>query len=372
MKIEALDLIHLRLPLVHPFETSFGRQADKETIIVRVEGGGYAGWGEAPAAAFPGYSYETTSTVWHVIRDFLAPKLKGVEIHRPGPISEFYSAVRGHPMAKAGVEMAILDLLARAQGQSVSRVLGGTQREIPTGVSLGIEERLEDLLDRVARAVEAGYRRVKLKIKPKRDVDVVAAVRARFPKLPLMVDANAAYTLDDAEHLKELDAFGLTMIEQPLDPGDLVDHAALAKRIATPICLDESIATYQDGRRALAIGACSIVNIKQARVGGPYAGKALHNVCAAKGVPVWCGGLLETGIGRMHNVALASLPGFVMPGDISASERYFREDVIDPPVRVGPQGTIAVPEGPGIGVTVLESRLARHQLRRERVLGGTP
>lgn len=369
MRIERMELFHLKLPLVHPFETSFGRQTDKETLILRVEAGGISGYGEAPAAAAPGYSYETVQTAWHIVRDFLAPKLQGVEIVRPGPISEFFSFVRGHPMAKAGVEMAILDLLAKADGKSLAQVLGGTQAKIPTGVSLGIESRVEDLVERVAAARGSGYRRVKLKIRPRWDVDVVAAVRQSFPDLPLMVDANAAYALEDADHLKRLDEFSLTMIEQPLEAGDLVDHAELAKRIRTPICLDESVGGYQDGRRAIQIGACQVINIKQARVGGPYAAKALHNLCAAKKVPVWCGGLLETGIGRAHNIALASLPNFTLPGDISASERYFREDLIDPPVRVALDGTIDVPTGPGIGVTVIEDRLRRWSVRREKVLG---
>jgi O-succinylbenzoate synthase len=369
MKIDRLELIHLRMPLVHPFETSFGRVSEKETILVRVESGGATGWGEAPVAAAPGYSYETIQTAWHVIRDFLAPRLKGVEIARAGPIAEFFAFVRGHPMAKAGIEMAILDLFARAEGNPLWRMLGGRVQEIPAGVSLGIEPRVEDLLRQVEDAAARGYRRIKIKIKPRWDVDVVAAVRKKFPSMPLMVDANAAYTIADTDHLRRLDDFGLMMIEQPLDPDDLLDHAKLQALLKTPVCLDESIKSYADGRRAIAAGACRIINIKQARVGGPFAAKALHDVCAAKGVPVWCGGLLETGVGRAHNIALATLPGFTLPGDISASDRYWKEDIIDPPVTVDANGMIAVPSGPGLGYTVVESRVKQRALRRETVLG---
>jgi O-succinylbenzoate synthase len=369
MKIERLELFHLGMPLVHPFETSFGRVSDKETVVVRAESGGVVGWGEAPVAAAPGYSYETVQTAWHIIRDFLAPRLKGAEIARAGPLAGFFGFVRGHPMAKAGIEMAVLDLFAQAEGKPLWKMIGGARTEIPAGISLGIEPRVEDLLARVETAAAAGYRRIKVKIKPGWDVDVVASLRRRFPALPLMVDANAAYSLADADHLRRLDDFGLMMIEQPLDPEDLLDHARLQARLKTPVCLDESIKSAEDGRRAIEAGACRVINIKQARVGGPFAAKALHDVCAAKGVPVWCGGLLETGIGRAHNIALATLPGFSLPGDISASDRYWREDIIDPPVKVDGRGSIAVPQGPGLGYTVVESRLRACSRRRETVLG---
>ena len=369
MKIDRLELIHLKLPLVHPFETSFGRVSEKETLLIRIESGGTPGWGEAPVAAAPGYSYETVQTAWHVIRDFLAPRLKGVEIARAGPIAEFFGFVRGHPMAKAGIEMAVLDLFARLEGRPICKMLGGQVEEIPTGVSLGIEARVEDLIRRVEQAASRGYRRIKIKIKPRWDVEVVAAVRKKFPAMPLMVDANAAYTLADTDHLRRLDEFGLMMIEQPLDPDDLLDHAKLQALLKTPVCLDESIKSYADARRAIEAKSCRIVNIKQARVGGPFAAKAVHDVCTAKSVPVWCGGLLETGVGRAHNIALATLPGFTLPGDISASDRYWTEDIIDPPVSVGPTGMIAVPTGPGLGYTVVESRVRQRTLRRETVLG---
>ena len=271
-------------------------------------------------------------------------------------------------MAKAGIEMAILDLFGKAQNKPIWQILGGERTEIPTGVSLGIEDTVPDLIQRVEQALSKGYQRIKLKIKPRWDVDVVAEVRRKFPTIPLSVDANSAYTLSDIEHLKRLDSYDLIMIEQPLSYDDYVDHAKLQAQIKTPICLDESIRSYDDARRAFELGSCRIINIKQARVGGPYSAKMIHNVAKAHKAPVWCGGLLETGIGRAHNIALATLPGFTLPGDISASERYYAEDVIDPPVTVTAQGTILVPKGPGIGYNVLEKRLARYCVRREYVL----
>jgi O-succinylbenzoate synthase len=368
MKIERIEILHLRLPLVHFFETSFGRVHDHEVLIVRAESGGLVGYGEVPASAAPRYSYETVHTAWHVIKDFLAPRLKNREFAGPGPVSDLFGFVRGHNMAKAGLEMAAVDLFAKAQNRPLYQVLGGTRTEIPTGISLGIEDTVDDLLRRVEEGVGKGYQRIKLKIKPKWDVDVVEAVRKRFPRTPLMADANSAYTLDDIPHLKRLDAFDLLMIEQPLAYDDYVDHAKLQAEIRTPVCLDESIRSYDDARRAFELGSCRIINIKQARVGGPYSAKMIHNLAKAKGAPVWCGGLLETGVGRAHNIALATLPGFTLPGDISASERYYAEDVIEPPVTITPQGTLRVPEGPGIGYTVAERKLAHYCVRRELVL----
>ena len=368
MKIDRIELLHLRLPLVHFFETSFGRVFDQEVLIVRAESGGIVGYGEVPASAAPRYSYETVQTAWHVIRDFLAPRLKGQEIAAPGPISELFTFVRGHNMAKAGIEMAVLDLFGKAQNKPIHQILGGERSEIPTGVSLGIEDTVPDLLRRVEEAVAKGYRRIKVKIKPRWDMEVLAEIRKRFPSVPLMADANSAYTLQDLDQLRRLDDFNLMMVEQPLAYDDYVDHAKLQAVMKTPVCLDESIRSYDDARRAFELGSCRIINIKQARVGGPYAAKMIHNLAKARGAPVWCGGLLETGVGRAHNVALATLPGFTLPGDISASERYYAEDVIDPPVTVTPQGTIVVPKGPGIGYTVVEKRLSRYCVRREHVL----
>jgi O-succinylbenzoate synthase len=368
MKIERLELLHLKLPLVHFFETSFGRVHDQEVLIVRAESGGLTGYGEVPASAAPSYSYETVHTAWHVIRDFLAARLRGQEIAHPGPISELFSFVRGHNMAKAGIEMAVLDLFGKAQGQPIHAILGGSRSEIPTGISLGIENTVDDLLARVERSLEKGYQRIKVKIKPRWDVEVIAQIRRRFPAIALMADANSAYGLGDFDHLRRLDEHNLMMVEQPLGYDDYVDHAKLQKVMRTPICLDESIRSYDDARRAFELGACRIINIKQARVGGPYNAKMIHNIARANQAPVWCGGLLETGVGRAHNIALATLPGFTLPGDISASERYYAEDVIDPPVEVTPQGTIRVPQGPGLGYNVVESRLSKYCLRRQYVL----
>ncbi len=368
MRIDRIELFHLRLPLVHFFETSFGRVYDHETVLVRIDGGGKTGWGESPASASPGFSYETVHTVWHIIRDFLARKLKTVEFFKAIPVAELFSNVRGHNMAKAGVEMAVLDLIAKSEDKPLYKVLGGERTEIPTGISLGIEDKLEDLLRRVEESLLKGYQRIKIKIKPKWDVGVIEAVRRAFPQTPLMADANSAYTLADIDHLKRLDEFNLTMIEQPLDYDDYVDHAKLQAAIKTPVCLDESIRSWHDARRAIELGSCRIINIKQARVGGPFNARMVHNVCQKKSIPVWCGGLLESGVGRAHNIALATLPNFTLPGDISASERYYREDIIDPPVTVTLRGTIEVPQGPGIGVAVNEQKLLRYCLRREVVL----
>lgn len=369
MKIERVELFHLRMPLVHFFETSFGRVHDHETVVVRIDGGGKSGWGESPASASPGYSYETVHTVWHVVRDFLAKKLKGVEFFKPIPVSELFGGVRGHNMAKAGLEMAVLDLLAMSEERPLYELLGGARAEIPTGISLGIEDRVDDLLKRIDEALARGYQRIKVKIKPRWDMEVLAAIRAKFPSIALMADANSAYTLHDLDHLRRLDEFNLTMVEQPLDYDDYVDHAKLQAVLKTPVCLDESIKSYADARRAIELHACKVINIKQARVGGPFNAKAVHNLCQKKSIPVWCGGLLESGIGRLHNIALATLPNFTLPGDISASDRYYREDIIDPPVVVTPRGTIELSRAPGIGAAVVESKLLRYCVRREVVLG---
>lgn len=365
MKVERIDLYHVRLPLRFGFETSFGRSEVHEAIIVRVEGEGGTGWGEAPTGAGPFYSHEDADTAWHVLRDFLIPALRKTPIESPSELVELFRFVRGHPMAKAGIEAAMWDLEAKRRGISLARLYRGepAPEMISTGISLGLEPRIEILIERVERAVRAGYRRIKLKIMPGRDVEVVRAVRERFREIPLMVDANAAYTLNDVETLRRLDEFDLMMIEQPLSHDDLLDHAELQKRIKTPICLDESIKTPEHAEHAARIGACRVVNIKQARVGGPTQARRLHDKCRSHGLPVWCGGLLETGIGRLHNIALSTLPGFVLPGDISASDRYYEEDLIDPPVVLQPGGTLRVPRGPGIGHSVNESRLRALTLR---------
>jgi len=362
--IDFLELRLLRLPLVRPFETSFGRVASRTIVLVIVRGDGLEGWGESVADADPLYSGETVDTVWRAIERYLAPRLLAAPIADARDLGERFRAVRGHHMAKAAVEMAVWDLQARRDGRPLSALLGGVRAAVPSGVSIGIEASVDALLERIAIERAAGYQRVKIKIKPGWDVGVVERVRGRFgDDLPLMVDANAAYQPADAA-LEALDAQGLLMIEQPLAEDDLVEHAALQRRLCTPICLDESVDTPADMAAAVALGACRIVNIKPGRLGGHAASIAVHDRCVAAGIPVWHGGMLESGIGRAHNLHLASLPGFTLPGDIAASERYFQPDLIEPPIRVAADGTVAVPAGPGIGVTIVPDRVERATERR--------
>jgi o-succinylbenzoate synthase len=363
VKIDRLELRLCRLPLVSFFETSFGRSYDRTFLLVRLDGDGAEGWGEAVAEANPYYSSETTETAWHIITEFLAPRVLGVAFEHPREIFPALRPVRGHNMAKAAVEMAAWDLYARLRGQPLSRVLGGTRPRIASGVSIGIQDSLDQLKDKITRELEAGYQRIKIKIKPGWDLAAVEMVRATFGDVPLMVDANAAYTLEDANHLARLDRHQLMMIEQPLEYDDVMDHVALQKAIKTSICLDESIHTVRIARDAIAAGACRIINIKPGRVGGHQESIRLHDLCAAHNVPVWHGGMLETGIGRAHNIHLASLPNFSLPGDIAASKRYYNPDLIDPPIVVAADGTIAVPDGPGIGVHIVAERVDRATLR---------
>jgi O-succinylbenzoate synthase len=355
--IDRLQLRLVRLPLVAFFETSFGRIYDRSFILVSVEGGGITGIGECVADVDPFYSPETNVTAWHVLRDFLAPLVLGRAFSDPRDVFPALARVRGHNMAKAAVEMAAWDLAARQAGVPLSRLLGGTRREIASGVSIGIQDSVEQLLEKIATELAAGYQRIKIKIKPGWDTAVVETVRRRFPAVPLMVDANAAYTLADADRLAALDAFSLMMIEQPLEYDDIRDHATLQRQLATPICLDESIHSPRDAREAIDVGACRIINIKPGRVGGHAESMRVHDVCAGHGVPVWHGGMLESGIGRAHNIHLASLPNFSIPGDIAASRRYFVPDLIEPAIDVSASGTITVPTDPGIGVTINWDRL---------------
>jgi o-succinylbenzoate synthase len=365
LRLERIEVRRLRLPLVRPFETSFGRTEAKEFLLVLASAGGVSGLGECVADNDPFYLPETNETVLHVLRDFAVPIALGLELQAPADIVPALARIRGHEMAKAALEMAVHDLFARRSGVPLYRVLGGRGGHVAAGVSIGLQKDAAALVERVAAEVEDGYRRVKIKIKPGRDVALVEAVRARFPELPLMVDANSAYTRADAARLAELDVFDLMMIEQPLAHDDLVDHAALQKALKTPLCLDESIRSGDDARRALEIGACRVVNIKAGRVGGFTGSRAVHDACAARGVPVWCGGMLESGIGRLANVHLQTLPNFTLPGDTSASARYFAEDLVEPPVTVSRDGLIAVPEGPGLGHEVVFSRVERATVWRQ-------
>jgi O-succinylbenzoate synthase len=359
VRIDRLDLRLCRLPLASFFETSFGRSFDRTFLLVRLEGEGQEGWGEAVAEANPYYSSETTETAWHVITGFIAPRVLGAEFDHPRSVFPALRAIRGHNMAKAAVEMAAWDLFARLTNQPLSRLLGGTRSRIASGVSIGIQDSLDQLAGKVERELAAGYRRIKVKVKPGWDLAAVEMIRARFGNVPLMVDANAAYTLADAGHLARLDAFDLMMIEQPLDYDDVSDHAELQRAIETPVCLDESIHTVRIARDAIRMGACRIINIKPGRLGGHQESIRLHDLCAAHGIPVWHGGMLETGIGRAHNLHLATLPNFTLPGDIAASKRYYQPDLIEPAIDVASDGTIGVPDAPGIGVTIVPERVGR-------------
>lgn len=367
IRLDALELRLVRMDLIEPFETSFGRLSSRRVFLVRLEAEGAFGWGEVVALAEPLYSYETVETAWHTLRDHFGPAVLGARVASLAELAGRLTRFRGHPMARAGIETAYADLAARLRGESLSRVLGGVRSEVPVGVSLGIQATIDALLLRVERHLELGYRRIKLKIKPGADVDVVAAVRRRHPAILLSVDANAAYTLEDGAHLQKLDEFDLLMIEQPLHHDDLLDHAALQRKLKTPLCLDESITGLRRAEQALAVGACRILNLKTGRVGGYSEALAIHDLCLARGAPLWCGGMLESGVGRAHNIALASLPGFTLPGDISASRRYYDRDLIVPEVEVRSDGTIAVPHGKGLGFEVDMDYLAAQTERVERV-----
>ena len=352
LHVESVEIRTVRLPLNEPFETSFGRIDSRLIFVVGVKAGGLIGWGEVVAEEEPRYSYETVGTARHVIRDYLAPAMLSRPLKNLSDLAARFATFRGHNMAKAGLELAYMDLLARTVDQSLSKLIGGTLDRVPVGVSLGIQPEIELLLERIDRYLALGYQRIKLKIKPGWDVDIVREVRRRHPKILLSVDANSAYTIEDRDHLKALDDFNLLMIEQPLDHDDLIDHARLQSEITTPICLDESITGLRRAKQALDLGSCQIINIKIGRVGGYSQALAIHDLCYSRGIPVWCGGMLESGIGRAHNIALASLPGFSLPGDISASSRYFARDLIVPEVLVDGDGTVEVRREPGLGFEI--------------------
>ncbi len=367
MRVERVELRLIEMELKEPFETSFGREEKRPAIIVSAMGDGLVGYGECVAGSGPWYSYETVKTAWHVLSDFLIPGVLHQKFSYPEELRLPWERIRGHPMAKAGLEAAIWDLFAKAQEISLAKLLGGVKDRVASGISIGIQSNIRALLEAIERSLERGYRRVKLKIKPGWDLQIIKSVRAHFQG-PLMVDANAAYSLEDLPLFKGLDELNLMMIEQPFSYEDLVDHAELQRQIRTPLCLDESIRSPEDARRALQLGSCRIINIKPGRVGGLAHAKRIHDGCQAKRVPVWCGGMLETGIGRAHNVALASLPGFTLPNDLSASDRYYRQDIIEPPFVLNSDGTLSVPQGPGIGVEVNARRL-EHVTLEKRVYG---
>jgi o-succinylbenzoate synthase len=348
--ITAVDVRLLRLRLVRPFETSFDRIDTRLIMLARIEAAGTEGWGEIVALEEPLFSYETVGTARQIVRKHLAPALLHGTITTLDDLASRLRRFRGHPMAKAGIELAWLDLVGRLRQEPITTLIGGTRTRVNVGVSLGIEPTRQALLALVDQHVALGYQRIKLKIKPGWDIDVVDAVRQRHPSILLSVDANTAYTLADAAHLRKLDLYNLLMIEQPLGYNDLLDHARLQQQLATNICLDESIVDIHAAEQALGLESCRIINIKIGRVGGYSEALAIHDLCQAQGIPVWCGGMLESGIGRAHNLALASLPGFTLPGDISASARYFTRDIIVPPVDVAPDGTVTVPTQAGLGL----------------------
>jgi o-succinylbenzoate synthase len=366
LKIEALELRQLRIPLVSPFETSGWREEEKTCILVKLESESLAGYGECAVSPGPWYSYETMTTAWHIMEDYITPSVLGKNFKTSVEMLDAVSPIRGHNMAKASFEMALWDLLAKKQGISLSKMLGGTKTSVESGVSVGIQQSTQHLLDVVSKFLSQGYRRIKIKIKPGHDVEPVAALRKSFPDIPVSVDANAAYKPEDTGVLNQLDAYHLIMIEQPFAWDDLIDHANLQKMIKTPVCLDESIVSISDLKAALALESCRVLNIKPARVGGLTNARMMHDICKSHKMPVWCGGLLETGIGRAHNVAVASLPGFTMPNDISASNRYFEEDIVEPEFTLNHDGTINVPTGPGIGVKVLEDRFEEFTFEKKR------
>ncbi len=364
MNIDRVEQFHVQMPLKRPFETSFGREEVVEKVIVAVYAEGLVGYGESPVERLPLYSPDTVETCWHVQRDLLIPLLLGGPVAHASDLPTLFARARGHPMAKAGLEAAVWDLEAQLAGVSISKLLGGTRIRVECGVSIGVQGSVVELLDRVTEYRGQGYQRIKVKIKPGWDVAIVAAIRERFPDLALMADANSAYTLADAPLLHALDEYDLLMIEQPLAYDDLLDHAALQREMKTPICLDESITSVRRAREALTLGSCRIINIKPPRVGGMTAARAVHDLCQERGIPVWCGGLLESGVGRAANLAVASLPNFTLPGDISASDRYWHEDIVDPPFVLNPDGTLEVPQGPGLGVAVRLDGLEKVAVRK--------
>ncbi|MGC1187305.1 MAG: o-succinylbenzoate synthase [Candidatus Acidiferrales bacterium] len=364
MKLRRLTLREIRMRLVTPFETSFGLTTDRRIMLLEADIGGAIGWGECVAGEGPFYSPETIDTAWQIVERFLWPILRGREFERAGDVWELLGAVRGHNMAKGGVEAALWDAEARREGVPLWRHIGGVREEIACGVSIGIKPTLDELEATVERELAAGYQRIKIKIKPGNDVAPVARLRERFPKIRLMVDANSAYRAADAPLLQSLEPYYLMMIEQPLGWDDLYSHAALQKLLQTPICLDECIHSEEHARAAIDLGACRIINMKLGRVGGYTPARRIHDLCQARQIPVWCGGMLESGIGRAHNIALSTLQGFSLPGDVTASRRYWDEDIIEPEVEVTRQGTIRVPSGPGIGFEPRVDAIERRTVRK--------
>lgn len=372
LQLERLELREIQLPLKAPFETSFGRVTRRRILLLKAcDRSGLAGYGECVAGENPFYNHETIDTAWLMTTKHIVPLLAAARITSAAQVRHALAPIRENRMAKAGVEAALWDLEAKLAGQPLWRYIGGTRAEVACGVSIGLQDSTGALLDQICRELESGYQRIKIKIKPGKDVQLVEAVRRRFPDITLSVDANSAYSLEtDSPVFARLDEFGLLMIEQPLAPGDLVDHARLQRGLETPICLDESIVSLADARHARELDACRIVNIKLGRVGGYSEAKDIQSFAQAHDTPVWCGGMLEAGIGRAHNIALSTLSGFTLPGDVSASARYWEQDIIEPPVSVSQAGTIEAPARPGIGFEVNEAFVDALTVRREAVCLG--
>jgi O-succinylbenzoate synthase len=367
MKINEIILRQVPMKLVAPFETSMDRVDSRVVMLVEAIVDGVSGWGECVADHDPFYSPETMQTAWIILRENLWPLLKGREFHSAADLWPMLLRVRGHNMAKGALEAAVWDAEAREKNIPLWKLLGGTQQEINSGVSIGLKESLELLVAAVKKELDAGYQRIKIKIKPGKDLELVRRLRQEFPRIKLMVDANSAYRLEDLPLLKQFDSCYLMMIEQPLGWDDIYSHIELQKKLETPICLDECIHTEEQALAAVTLGACKIINIKLGRVGGYTSAKCIHDIARQHSVPVWCGGMLETGIGRAHNIALSTLPNFTLPGDVTASKRYWDEDIIDPEVTVSPRGTIAVPHGPGIGFAPRRDRIEKLSTRTERL-----
>jgi o-succinylbenzoate synthase len=367
MKIDAIYLRELRIPLVKPFVTSFGPTTDRRILLVEIKGEGLTGWGECVAGEHPYYSYETIDTAWLTLSSELAPRLMAADLPHSGKCSSIFKQVRGHRMAKAALENAIWDLEAQVRGVPLAQLLGGTREVINCGVSIGIQSSIKVLLEEIEKELVAGYQRIKLKCKPGWDMDVFAAVRSRWPEVAFSCDANSSYRMKDMDAIVTWDQFDLMMIEQPLWADDFYFHSMLQRRMETPICLDESIRNRRDALAAIEMESCKIINIKVGRVGGFSEAIGVHNVAQERGIRVWCGGMLETGIGRAHNIALSSLPNFLLPGDVSASMRYWKEDIIDPVVEVSKAGQIVVPDSPGRGFEVRTDLVERLTVRKEEV-----
>ena len=365
MRFRKLTLREIHMRLLAPFETSFGKSELRRIILVELDADGVSGWGESTAGETPFYSYETVETAWHILRDYAWPIVRGRELGSASELFDLLAPIRGHNMAKAALETAAWDAEAMQKALPLAKLLKGTREEIACGVSIGLQPTIKDLLGKVDTELAAGYQRIKIKIKPGADLDLVRAVRERFPRVRLMADANSAYSLADVRLLKALDAFYLMMIEQPLGWDDIFSHVTLQREIATAVCLDECIHEADQARAAIEMGACRIINIKLGRVGGHTAARRIHDVCQAKSIPVWCGGMLESGIGRAHNIAMSSLPNFSLPGDVTASRRYWVEDIIEPEVEVSRQGTIQIPSAPGIGYAPRLDRIDSLTVRSE-------